>query len=148
MAVFNWSCQELNLDNYVFFTGIIHDKEMVAYLSACDVCVNPDVANEFNNKSTMNKIIEYMILAKPIVQFDMKEGRFSAQEASLYARPNDAIDFGDKILELLDDPQRCKIMGAFGKRRAKEDLSWTNSEKELLMAYNYLFSKVKEKVTI
>ncbi|MDN3513888.1 MAG: glycosyltransferase family 4 protein [Candidatus Brocadia sp.] len=137
--------KELNLDNFVCFTGRISDKEMVTLLSSCDVCVNPDIVNEFNDKSTMNKIIEYMILAKPIVQFDMKEGRFSAQEASLYARPNDPIDFGDKILELLDDPQRCKTMSAFGKRRVKEDLSWTNSEKELLMAYNYLFSKVKEK---
>ena len=59
---------------------------MVKYLSACDVCVNPDVVNEFNNKSTMNKVLEYMVLGKAIVQFDMREGRYSAQDASLYSK--------------------------------------------------------------
>ena len=48
-------------------------------LNTADVCVNPDRANAMNDKSTMNKIMEYMALAKPIVQFDLTEGRFSAQ---------------------------------------------------------------------
>ena len=64
-------CSELKLDNYVTFTGRVSDKEMVEYLSTCEVCVNPDVVNEFNDKSTMNKVLEYMALGKPIVQFDM-----------------------------------------------------------------------------
>jgi len=75
-----------------------------------------------NDKSTMNKIMEYMALGKPIVQFDLTEGRFSAQEASLYARPNDAVDLGDKLIDLLDDPQRREQMGAFGRKRVLEEL--------------------------
>ena len=65
-----------------------------------------------NDKSTMNKIMEYMALGKPIVQFDLTEGRFSAQEASLYAKPNDARDLAEKIVELLDDPERRERMGS------------------------------------
>ena len=75
-------------------------------LNTADVCVNPDVANEMNDKSTMNKIMEYMALGKPIVQFDLTEGRFSAQEASLYARKNDVDDLAEKILYLLDQSGR------------------------------------------
>ncbi len=135
--------KQLRLDDYTLFTGRAPDKEMIEYLSACDVCVNPDVVNDFNDKSTMNKIVEYMILGKPIVQFDMKEGKYSAQEASLYARPNDAEDFGKKILELLADSEKRKLMSTLGRNRVKEALSWGNSELELLRAYEYLFVNEK-----
>lgn len=136
--------QELKLQDYVTFTGRLPDREMIAYLSACDICVNPDVVTEFNDKSTMNKILEYMAVGKPIVQFDMREGKYSAQDASLYAKPNDEIDFAKKILLLLEDEGLRKKMGEIGKARIKNDLSWDNSEKELIKAYNYLFAK-KEK---
>ena len=72
--------------DYVTFTGRVPDDELLAMLNTADVCVNPDVANDMNDKSTMNKIMEYMALGKPIVQFDLTEGRVSAQDASLYAR--------------------------------------------------------------
>ena len=74
----------------------------IAMLNTADVCVNPDIVNEMNDKSTMNKIMEYMALGKPIVQFELTEGRYSADRASLYARPNDERDFAAKIVQLLD----------------------------------------------
>lgn len=87
---------ELGVGDYVTFTGRVPDKDMLEMLNTADVCVNPDVANEMNDKSTMNKIMEFMALGKPIVQFDLTEGRFSAQGASLYAKKNDIIDFAKK----------------------------------------------------
>src|ERR1041385_3289755 len=97
---------------------------MLAMLNTADVCVNCDVVNELNDKSTMNKIMEYMALGKPIVQFDLAEGRFSAQRASLYARKNDAKDLALRIVELLDDPERRRLMGEFGRRRVVDELEW------------------------
>src|SRR5258706_14319734 len=76
---------ELRIADYVTFTGRVPDAELLAMLNTADVCVNPDVATEMNDISTMNKIMEYMALGKPIVQFDLAEGRYSAQAASLYA---------------------------------------------------------------
>ena len=35
--------------------------------------LNPDRVNPMNDKSTMNKILEYMALEKPIVQFEVAE---------------------------------------------------------------------------
>ena len=72
-------------------------------LNTADICVNPDRANDMNDRSTMNKIMEYMALGKPIVQFDLTEGRVSAGEASWYARPNDVADLAQKMVALLDD---------------------------------------------
>ena len=133
--------QKLQLQDYVLFTGRIPDREMIEYISICDVCVNSDVVNEFNDKSTMNKVLEYMVLGKPIVQFDMKEARYSAQDASLYAKSNDTKDFAKKILTLLDNEAQRKKMGEIGKERIKKELSWENSERSLIEAYTHLFTK-------
>ena len=92
------ACEKMNLADYVTFTGRIDDAKLFTMLSTADVCVNPDRVTAMNDISTMNKIMEYMALGKPIVQFDVKEGRVSAQDASLYARANDPVDFAEKIL--------------------------------------------------
>jgi len=81
-------------------------------------------------------------LGKAVVQFDMQEGRYSAQDASLYAKANDEEDFARKILELLRDKERREKMGRIGRKRVKEKLSWEISEEELIKAYKYLFSKL------
>lgn len=130
---------ELGVEDYVTFTGRVPDAELLAMLNTADVCVNPDVANEMNDKSTMNKIMEYMALGKPIVQFDLTEGRFSAQDASLYAAHNDHEDMARKIVELLDDPERRQRMGEFGRRRVEQELEWQYEAPKLLAAYDRVF---------
>lgn len=131
--------QELGIEAHVTFTGRVSDQQMLQMLNTADVCVNPDVANEMNDKSTMNKIMEYMALAKPMVQFDLSEGRFSAQEASLYARKNDTKDLAEKILLLLDDPVKRKSMGDFGRNRILTELEWEYEVPKLLETYRLLF---------
>ncbi|HEY9531036.1 MAG TPA: glycosyltransferase family 4 protein [Burkholderiales bacterium] len=131
--------QALGVADYVSFTGRVPDDEMLAVLNTAEVCVNPDLANEMNDISTMNKVMEYMALGKPMVQFDLTEGRYSAQQASLYARRNDAFDFAAKIVELLDDPQRRSAMGAFGRRRIESELEWRYEVPKLLAAYRALW---------
>jgi len=132
-------CSNLKLDDFVNFTGRISDKDMIEYLATCDVCVNPDTVNEFNSKSTMNKVLEYMSLGKPIVQFDMIEGKYSAKKASLYAKANDEVDFAERILELLENENRRKEMSAYGVERIQKRLQWKFSEQELFKAYKKLF---------
>lgn len=130
---------ELGVRDYVTFTGRVPDKDLLEMLNTADVCVNPDVANEMNDKSTMNKIMEYMALAKPIVQFDLTEGRFSAQEASLYAKDNDSEDMANKIIELLDDPEKRQRMGQFGRERVMNELEWKYEAPKLLAAYDAIY---------
>lgn len=125
----------MGLDSYVAFTGRAPDQLLFEVLSTADVCVNPDRVNPMNDKSTMNKILEYMALSKPIVQFDVAEGRFSAQEASLYAKANDPVDFAEKIEELLADPERRAAMGQFGRHRIETQMSWSYEVPNLIAAY-------------
>jgi glycosyltransferase involved in cell wall biosynthesis len=124
------------------FTGRAPDDLLLDMLNTADVCVNPDRVTVMNDLSTMNKIMEYMTLAKPIVQFELKEGRASAAEASLYARPNDTVDFAEKIVSLLDDPGKRAEMGRIGRERVQAALSWAHSVPNLLAAYDRIFARM------
>jgi len=128
------------LDDYVTFTGRAPDQVLLEVLNTADVCVNPDPKNPLNDKSTMNKIMEYMALGKPIVQFDLTEGRVSAEDASLYATPNDPVDLAEKIVRLLDDPQARARMGRRGQERIRSTLEWKYEATKLLDAYAELFA--------
>ena len=134
-------CREMGLEDCVTFTGRVPDDQMLAWLNTADVCVNPDTYNAMNDKSTMNKVLEYMALGKPIVQFDLTEGRFSAREASLYAERNNAADMACKITQLLDDPTLREKMSRFGRERIVGELSWEHTSKALLEGYARYFTR-------
>jgi glycosyltransferase involved in cell wall biosynthesis len=108
-------------------------------LNTADICVNPDRANDMNDRSTMNKIMEYMALGKPVVQFDLTEGRVSAGDASWYARPNDVADLARKMVALLADENQRARMGAIGRERIERVLSWQHEAPRLLAVYENLF---------
>jgi glycosyltransferase involved in cell wall biosynthesis len=130
------------LENFVDFTGRVPDSELLDILSTADVCVNPDKPCEMNDISTMIKIAEYMALGKPIVQFDLKEGRATAGDASLYSDNQDQVaDFARKILWLLDHPEERQKMGAIGRKRIEQQFAWKYSIDNLLLAYERAFEK-------
>ncbi len=129
------------LSDFVDFYGRVPDDLMIAILNSADICVNPDKPTEMNNLSTMNKIMEYMALKKPIVQYDLKEGRFSAQEASLYAKNGDTSDFADKVMQLIDNPELRLKMGDFGYNRVINELSWDYEKVKLIGFYNRVLFK-------
>ncbi len=62
-------------------------------------------------------------------------------EAAPYAKPNDTVDMAEKIIELLDDPERRARMGEFGRRRVENELEWRYEAPKLLAAYDELFLK-------
>jgi glycosyltransferase involved in cell wall biosynthesis len=137
------------LDGTVNFTGRISEELLLDILSTADVCVNPDTPCVMNDISTMVKIMEYMALGKPIVQCDLKEGRVSAAESSLYADNSDPVpDFACKILWLLDNPEEARRMGEFGKRRVESALAWGHSVQKLLAAYERAFCKRRKGVPL
>ncbi len=130
--------KKLGVADYVTFTGRAPDAELLEMLNTADICVNPDRANDMNDRSTMNKVMEYMALAKPVVQFDLTEGRVSAGDASWYARPNDVADLAQKMVALLADENQRIHMGALGRERIEQVLSWQHEAPRLLAAYEHL----------
>lgn len=126
---------EMGLSPWIRFTGRIDDANMLATLSACDVCVQPDPSNPLNDRSTMNKVMEYMALERPVVAFDLLETRVSCGDSAVYAKPNSEIDLADKIVELANNPDLRDKMGAKGRQRVEETLAWRYSVPMLLAAY-------------
>jgi len=126
----------MGLGEYVVFTGWLSEKaDLGAILATADVCVSPDGASRMNDISTMNKVLEYMALGKPIVQFDLHEGRVSAGEASLYAARDDVASLADCIIRLIDDALMRTQMGQLGRHRLATTLSWESQVPRLLAAY-------------
>lgn len=130
---------KLKIEDHVWFTGFIPDEDVLRYLSTADICVDPDPSSPLNNVSTWIKIMEYMTLGKPIVSFELKETRYTAQEAAIYVPPNDEKEFARAIMRLMDDPLIRERMGTFGRRRIKEELAWHHISKNLLLAYESIF---------
>ncbi len=132
---------DLGVGEYVEFPGRVPDDQLLTFLSTSDVCVQPDPKNELNDHSTMNKVLEYMAVARPIVAYDLVETRYSAGEAALFATPNDKVDFAENILYLLDNEEIRDRMGQEGLKRIKDELSWDKTKEGLINAYRKVMGR-------
>jgi glycosyltransferase involved in cell wall biosynthesis len=135
--------KDLRLDGYVELTGYISDEDLMRNLSAADICVDPDPSSPLNDVSTWIKIMEYMALGKPIVTYDLKETRWSAQDAALYIKPNNESEFAEGIAKLMDRPDLRVQMGECGRQRIERELKWDIVGQNLIRAYNALLGEAK-----
>jgi glycosyltransferase involved in cell wall biosynthesis/peptidoglycan/xylan/chitin deacetylase (PgdA/CDA1 family) len=133
--------EQLGIGKYVWFTGYIPDNQLYEVLSTVDLCVNPEFRNEFTDKSTMIKIMEYMAFAKPIVQFYTAAGEESAGPSALYVRENSIAQFADAVIELLEDKEKRITMGQLGRERTEKVLCWERQKTVLREAYSRILSK-------
>jgi len=129
---------ELKLCDHVLFTGRISDDDLKRYLSTADFGIAPDPKDPLNDLCTMNKIIEYMAMGLPIVSFDLKESRYSAQDAAVYVADNDEKAMGQAMIDLLNDPQKRQRMSQLGRKRVESGLSWDYSQGVLIDFYDRL----------
>ena len=129
---------ELGIAANMHFTGWVDYEKVPRYIAATDICVVPDPSNEYNDHSTIVKVMEYMAQAKPVVAFDLPEHRTTAGDTALYATPNDEREFASHLLQLMDDPQLRQSLGAAGRKRVMESLTWKHQETQLLAAYQCL----------
>lgn len=132
--------EELGLGERVEFVGWLDDKQIARLLCSSDICLAPEPRSPLNDVSTMVKIAEYMAMARPVVAYELRESRFAAGSAALYAEPNEVSSFAQRVEELLDDPQRRVEMGRIGRERVEQELSWEHSVRNLADAYRSLLN--------
>jgi glycosyltransferase involved in cell wall biosynthesis len=127
--------EEQGVMEYAAFTGRVSDEELCRILSSATLGIDPDPKNPWSDKSTMNKVIEYMYFGLPVVAFDLHETRVSAGPAGAYAEANSELALADTIGSLLDDADRRAEMGRLGIERVRRELAWDHSVAPLLAAY-------------
>ena len=132
---------ELRLNGHVEFTGRAPDEVVKKVLSTADIGLSPDPKNPLNDVSTMNKTMEYMAFALPVVAFDLHETRVSADEAAIYVRPNDVRDYAKAIVNLIDDEVRRARLGKFGRARVEHELAWPHQARAYLGVYDRMTGK-------
>ena len=128
----------LDLSDFVTFTGRIPDADVCAILSTADVGISPDPKNPLNDLSTMNKTMEYMAFALPVVAFDLRETRISAGDAAVYATPNDVTELAHLLIDLVDDEPRRRSMGRAGRARIEQELAWDHQAPRYVGVYEQL----------
>ncbi len=131
---------KLGLAGHVEFTGRAPDELVKRILSTADVGLSPDPKNPLNDVSTMNKTMEYMAFEMPVVAFDLRETRVSADDAAVYVKPNDEHEYAEAIVALLDDEPRRAEMGKAGRVRVEQELAWPHQERAYLGVYQRLLS--------
>ena len=132
---------EAGLGSLVHFTGFLTKPDVVAVLSTADICLSPEPRSPLNEASTFIKIAEYMAVECPVVAYDLRESRFTAGGAAVYAEPDDVDGFAALIDQLLDDADRRKEMGRAGRARILSELSWQRSKLALIAAYGRVSSQ-------
>ncbi|HZX48097.1 MAG TPA: glycosyltransferase family 4 protein [Nitrospirota bacterium] len=131
---------ELWLTDYVDFKGQIYDREKIKeYLWLSDIGVEPAPCNEANEHSTFIKVMEFMAAGKPVVAFDLKETRYSADGAALFVQPGDIQGFSLALKQLINDPDTRQRMGQSGFRRIEKELNWKKAATNLAEAYAAVF---------
>jgi glycosyltransferase involved in cell wall biosynthesis len=136
----------LDLSEFVTFTGRVPDADVATILSTADVGISPDPKNPLNDVSTMNKTMEYMAFALPVVAFDLCETRFSAGDAAVYATPNDVGELAQLLVDLLDDEARRREMGLAGLARVEQELAWIHQAPRYVEVYESLTKMSRPRV--
>jgi len=137
--------EQLGIADICTFTGRVPDEVVSDVLSTADLGLSPDPLNPLNDVSTMNKTMEYMAFALPVVAFDLKETRVSADDAAIYVEPNDVAAYAQAVSDLLADPERRRQMGEHGRRRVVEVLAWRHQAPRFVGAYERLSGELRRR---
>ncbi len=118
-----------NLEKYMSFTGWIFSfKRLRRYLSTCDVCVDSMPFNTYSNFSTLNKILEYMAMGKPVVTFDLEMTKRILGKAGYFAEPDNIADLGEKIKKLLENKRERIKMGKIARKKIEKEFDWEKAK--------------------
>lgn len=133
----------LGLHDVVRMPGTLPWNEVLASLSAVDICVQPDLPSSFNVHLTMNKLMEYMALGKPTIAYDMHETRVTGGDATIFLDGDTAMPLANAIVELADNPNERMRLGEKAKNRVHSMLAWEKQREALACIYKELMlSKV------
>lgn len=115
---------ELDLDNWVDFTGCLDPCDVFRYLATANVGLDASLQVDVSPVKAM----EYMAFGVPVVAFDLPETRALTDGAAAYAEAGDVRGHARAIDALLKDAERRRELGQVGRARVREELAWDHQE--------------------
>ena len=122
------------LEDHVTLSGAVGDDLVRGYMSTASVCLGVDEKNSMNDRAAMRKILEYMAMGRPVVQFPLDTMKELCADATLYARNADSADLARQVARLLDDDALREELGRRAYERVYDGLMWHQQVPVLLEA--------------
>ena len=129
----------LGLGARVRFHGYLPPTEFVPILAACRLTVSPDPPTPFNDVSTMVKVLDSLVIGRPVVAFDLQESRRLIGDAGVIVDDPTPEALADAIAALLRDPAETERLAALAAARPEAlAMGWDHSARALRKAYDRL----------
>jgi glycosyltransferase involved in cell wall biosynthesis len=129
---------ELEVEDYVTFTGYLTGPELLECLSTFDIGIIPDPVNDYNDKISMNKVFEYSALGVPSVAYPLSETQRLLGDAGTYAQGETPADLGRACLTLLSDAQERGVKAERAKALGENAFNWEREAGKYVAAYERL----------
>jgi len=109
----------------VRFVGPLAKRDVAHIAAAADVCIATMANVPVIYTSSPNKLFDSLAAGRPVVtnmpgwQREIVE----TNECGVFVKPDDAVDFADRVLELLASPERLARYGRNARRTAETQFS-------------------------
>lgn len=129
---------ELGIERETFFTG--RCGRVAELLAVSEVCVLSSKAEGFSNS-----ILEYMAAARPVVVTDVGGAReaVTESETGYLVAAGDDETMAARIISLLNEPERARLMGEQGRRTVEQKFSCAAQLHQTLDLYQKLLAKTR-----
>lgn len=126
-----------NLGKRIIQTGYVDEDTLLNYLSAADVCLLPFTNKVSNLGRFPGKFSEYLSMGKSIVTNPYGViGELLAKDPTIgIAADSTPLDFAEKIISLLNNPDMQFQIGESARNYAIKNLSWSKIAKNLVTFY-------------
>lgn len=132
---------DLNLNDYVIFTGKVSYFEIPDYIFTSDICLSPIPPLPLFKISSPTKLFEYMAMKKPVIANKgiLEQDKVLNESGSGILVNFDSDSFAEGMNDLLKNPRKSKEMGENGRKWIVKNRDY---EKMTLNLQN-LFLKLK-----
>lgn len=124
--------RELGLGDHFTFTGRVPYEQAARYLRLGDIALAP----KLSLTEGAGKILNYMACALPTAAFETPQAREFMAQFGVYADRGNADSLAERMIELLQDPDRRRELGQALRARAIQRFSWDDAAGRIVAVYD------------
>lgn len=128
-----------HVQNSVIFTGVVKNEEMPSRLKSSEILALSRPKQKEKAFGFATKIGEYLMTERPVVMTDVGDVSYYLKnlDSAVLAKPNDEVDFADKLLWVIEHPKESLEIGKRGKEVALAEFNYLIESKKVI---DFIFS--------